>query len=107
MQTGTERQNVYQNKPIYNYIGYSVYCKKLNNLFSQKCKIFDTLVTPVTNYSSELWGMHDGKDIENEHVRFCRRILNVKNRQTYFHCKVNLEEFHLLLRGNIISYNTG
>ena len=47
--------------------------------FSQKCKIFDTLVTPILNYSSEVWGMHHGKNIENVHIKFCRRILNVRN----------------------------
>ena len=29
--------------------------------FSQKCKIFDTLVTHILNYRSEVWGMHGGK----------------------------------------------
>ena len=45
--------------------------------FSQK--LFDTLVTPILNYGSEVWGMHDGKNIENVHIQFCRRILNVRN----------------------------
>ena len=47
--------------------------------YSQKCKIFDTLVTPILNYGSDVWGMHDGKNIENVHIKFCRRILNVRN----------------------------
>ena len=47
--------------------------------FLQKCKIFDTLVTPILNYSSEVWGMHHGKNIENVHIKVCRRILNVRN----------------------------
>ena len=60
----------------------------LHNLFSlfnqvelpisQKCKLFDALITSILNYSSEVWGMHEAKDIELLHTKFCRRILGVK-----------------------------
>ena len=60
----------------------------LHNLFSiinqvelttsEKCKLFDTLVSSVLNYSSELWGFHEAKDIEIVHTKFCRKILCVK-----------------------------
>ena len=45
---------------------------------SEKCKLFDTLVSSVLNYSSELWGFHEAKDIERVHTKFCRKILCVK-----------------------------
>ena len=45
---------------------------------SQKCKLFDTLVTSILCYSAEVWGMHEAKDIELLHTKFCRRILGVK-----------------------------
>ena len=60
----------------------------LHNLFSifnqielpdsHKCKLFDTLVGSILNYGSEVWGMHEAKDVETIHTKFCRRILNVK-----------------------------
>lgn len=45
---------------------------------SQRCKLFDSLITPILNYGSEIWGFHEGKDIENVHVKFCRYMLNVR-----------------------------
>ena len=45
---------------------------------SHKCKLFDTLVGSILNYGSEVWGMHEAKDVEIIHTKFCRRILNVK-----------------------------
>ena len=43
----------------------------------QKLKLFDTLVSSVLNYSSEVWGFHDGKDIEQVHTKCLRKILCV------------------------------
>ena len=45
---------------------------------SEKCKLFDVLVGSILNYSSEVWGMHDAKDIEIIYTKFCCWILNVK-----------------------------
>ena len=45
---------------------------------SDKCKLFDTLVLPVLNYSSEIWGLYDAKDIEQVHTKFMRNIICVK-----------------------------
>ena len=45
---------------------------------SEKCKLFDCLVLPVLNYSSEIWGLYDAKDIERVHTKFLRKILCVK-----------------------------
>ena len=35
----------------------------------EKCKLFDQLVSPVLHYSSEIWGLHIAKDIENVHKK--------------------------------------
>ena len=43
----------------------------------QKCKLFDILVASVLNYSSEVWGFHEAKDIELLHTKFLRKILCV------------------------------
>ena len=60
----------------------------LHNLFSlfrqidipitEQCKLFDTLVGSILNYSSEVWGIHNAKDVEAIHSKFCRSVLNVK-----------------------------
>ena len=60
----------------------------LHNLFSlfrqfefsttQKCKLFDVLVGSVLNYSAEVWGNNEAKDIETIHTKFCRWVLNVR-----------------------------
>lgn len=60
----------------------------LHNLFSlftqvelpisEKCRLFDTLVSSILNYSAEVWGAYEAKDVELIHTKFCRWILNVK-----------------------------
>ena len=43
----------------------------------QKCKLFDSLVSSILNYSSEIWGYHKAPDIEVLHCKFLRRLLCV------------------------------
>ena len=43
----------------------------------EKCKLFDTLVSSVLKYSSEIWGLNESKDIEIIHTKFIRKILCV------------------------------
>ena len=60
----------------------------LHNLFSlfsqieltisEKCKLFDTLIGSFLNYSAEVIGMYEAKDIELIHTKFCCWILNVR-----------------------------
>ena len=45
---------------------------------SQKCKLFDFMVGSVLNYSAEVWGNNEAKDIEILHTKFCRWILQVR-----------------------------
>ena len=52
--------------------------RQLDLPMSEQCKLFDILVDSILNYSSEVCGMHDAKDIEVIHTKFCRWILNVK-----------------------------
>ena len=40
--------------------------------------LFDKFVSPILSYASEVWGFHNGSDIENVHLRFCKRQLQVK-----------------------------
>ena len=32
----------------------------------------------ILNYSADVWGYHEGKDIEIIHTKFCRKVLGVK-----------------------------
>ena len=52
--------------------------KNIDLPISQKMKLFDTLVSPILNFGSELWGMHKATDIELVHTKFLRYILGVK-----------------------------
>ena len=44
----------------------------------QKPKLFDTLVSPILNFGSEVWGTHNATDIELVHTKFLRFLLGVK-----------------------------
>ena len=44
---------------------------------SEKCNLFNALVAPVLNYSSEVWDFHEGNNIELVHTKFCRKVLYV------------------------------
>ena len=40
--------------------------------------LFDKLILPILNYSSEVWGFHKANNIERIHTQYCKRILQVK-----------------------------
>ena len=42
-----------------------------------KLKLFDVLVSPVLNYSSEVSGYFESKDIEKVHLKVLRKLLCV------------------------------
>jgi hypothetical protein len=46
------------------------------------CQLFDSFVGSihVLNYASEIWGYGKSKEIEKVHLKFCKKILNVKIR---------------------------
>ena len=41
-------------------------------------ELFDKLITPILSYSSEVWGFNKGTHIERMHLKFCKRLLGVK-----------------------------
>ena len=45
---------------------------------SEKCELFDTLVGSILNYSAEIIGVLEAKDIELVHTKFCRWSLLVR-----------------------------
>ena len=42
---------------------------------TEQCKLFDMLVGSILHYSSEVWGIHNAKDVEAIHSKFCRWVL--------------------------------
>ena len=59
---------------------YSVYkhARRLNLTPDLQLKLFDSLVSPVLLYCSEVWGYEKCNDIEKVHLSFCKKILCVK-----------------------------
>lgn len=53
------------------------------SLLDAKAKhaMFDTLVVRILLYCSESWGIYNNKEIDNLHIKLCRKILGV-NQQT-------------------------
>ena len=41
------------------------------------CNLFDTCVSPILSYGSEVWGFHKGLELERIHKKFMKRILNL------------------------------
>ena len=61
----------------------------LNSLFdivqleiSEKLKLFDSVISPILNYSSCVWGFHKAPDIERIHLKFLKQVLRVKQKTT-------------------------
>ena len=43
-----------------------------------KLDLFDKLISPILNYSSEVWGFIQANSIERVHLQFCKKLLGVK-----------------------------
>ena len=52
--------------------------KKLQLNLVTRLKLFDTYVTPVLLYGSEIWGLCNAQDIEKVHTEFLRQIVGVR-----------------------------
>lgn len=40
-------------------------------------KIFDTKILPILHYGAEIWGFHDGIELERVHTNYCKFVLRV------------------------------
>ena len=43
-----------------------------------KLELFDKLISPILNYSCELWGFCQANAVERVHMQFCKKLLGVK-----------------------------
>ena len=60
---------------------YALY-RKIRNLaipIDLQLKLFDSLITPILVYSSEVWGFENKQGIEKMHLQYCKRILNLRS----------------------------
>ena len=60
----------------FNYLGlhFNYNCKyTVSTIF-----LFDTYISSMLNYASEVWGVDKGVNIEKLHLDFCKRLLGVK-----------------------------
>ena len=78
------------------------------------CKIFDTMISPILTYNSEIWGVYakpdfktwDGSQIEKAHLQFCKRYLEVNNKASNIACRAELGRCPLNITSNqkIVKY---
>ena len=45
-----------------------------------KVKLFDSLVTPILLYASEVWEIYEYEHIDKIHIKFCKNILGVRTK---------------------------
>ena len=86
-----------------------------NSKPSLACKIFDTMISPILLYNSEIWGGYvksdfkawDGSQIERTHLKFCKHYLEVSNKASNVACRAELGRFPLLIAINqrILNYS--
>ena len=70
---------------------------------SLACKIFDTMISPILTYNSEILGVYrkhefkawDSSQIERSHLQCCKRYLEVGNKASNIACKAELGRFPL------------
>ena len=63
--------------------------------------MFDTMISPILTYNSEIWGVYpepdfktwDGSQIEKAHLQFCKRYLGLK--ASNIACRAELGRFPL------------
>ena len=58
-----------------------LFCKCNNFDLSPKtvCQQFDAFVTPILNFSCEVWGYAKSKDLDRIHLNFCKRLSRVRS----------------------------
>ena len=68
-------------------------------------KIFDSMISPILTYNSEVWGAFaksdfkssDSSAIEKTHLQFCKRYLEVHNKASNIACRAELGKFPLII----------
>ena len=53
--------------------------RNMNIPIDIQLKLFDFMIAPILLYDSEIWGFENTNIIEKVHLKFCKRILNIKS----------------------------
>ena len=61
-------------------------------------KLFDSMIEPILLYGAEIWGYENIKLIEQFHLKFCKRILSVRNTTPNFMVLGELGRFPLEIK---------
>ena len=85
------------NKYLYKFTSFKV---------SHVLDLFDRLIAPILNYSSEVWGFHKSHDVETVHLHFCKKLLGVKQstQNDFVYGELGRKDFQSRLYINIIKY---
>ena len=82
---------------------YSVY-RKVRNLcipVDLQLKLFDSIVLPILTYSCEVWGFENCAEIEKVHLRFCKKILKVRQTTSNYMVYGELGRYPLNIHINV------
>ena len=69
---------------------------------SLACKFFDTMISPILTYNSEVWGSlsnqtsNIGTPIEKGHLQFCKHYFQVNNKDSNIACQAELGRYSLI-----------
>lgn len=69
--------------------------RNLNLPIDIQLKLFDFMIAPILLYGSEIWGFENTNSIEKVHLKFCKRILNVRKSTPNFMVYGELGRFPL------------
>ena len=81
---------------------------------SLACKIFAAIISPISSYNSEIWGVYvkhdfkswDNTPIEKNHVKFCKRYPEISHKVSNVSSRSELGRFPLIIDiyKNILDY---
>ena len=102
-------QNVLSGQALKAIFKMNKYLYKFTNItVKHKLELFDKLISPILNYSSQVWGFIKGNAVERVHLQFCKRLLGVrKNTQNDFvYGELGRLNYQTLRLFNIVKYWT-
>ena len=74
---------------------------------SLACKIFDTMISPIPTYKSEIWGVSAkiSSHVAKTQLQFCKRFLEVNNKASNVACRAELGRLPLNITINQKIFN--
>ena len=73
--------------------------KRMSFDVKTKLKLFDSLVSPILLYASEVWGIYEYEHIDKIHIKFCKNILGVKTQSPNYAVYGDLGRYPLSVIG--------